>query len=176
MLSRLADFGVLCIEQPLPPADLVAHAQLARVLPVPDLPRRVAFLAAARASTRCATARAPWPVSSPPASGGVRATRAAHAACAAAGVPAFVGGFFEAGLGRASNLALAARLSQDATGLVSDLGDPADYLVRRPLRLPAGGRRLGPGARRAGGREPARRRRSWRRLDAQRRWFPATYT
>ena len=68
--------------------------------------------------------------------GGVRATRAAHAACAAAGVPAFVGGFFEAGLGRASNLALAARLSQDATGLVSDLGDPADYLAVDPCGYP----------------------------------------
>ena len=48
VLSRLADFDVLCIEQPLPPADLVAHAQLARVLPVPicldeslSTPRRV---------------------------------------------------------------------------------------------------------------------------------------
>ena len=68
--------------------------------------------------------------------GGLRATRLAHAACVAAGVPVFVGGFFEAGLGRASNLALAARLSQDATGLVGDLSDPASYLHDRPLRLP----------------------------------------
>ena len=73
--------------------------------------------------------------------GGVRATRAAHAECAAAGVPTFVGGFFEAGLGRSSNLALAARLSQDATGLVSDVGDPADYLALDPCGYPpvAGG-------------------------------------
>ncbi len=68
--------------------------------------------------------------------GGVRATRAAHAACQAAGVPTFVGGFFEAGLGRTSNLALAARLAQDATGLVSDVGDPANYLAVDPCGYP----------------------------------------
>ena len=61
VLSRLADFDVLCIEQPLPPADLVAHAQLARRAPGPDLPRRVALDAAPGHATRCATARAPWP-------------------------------------------------------------------------------------------------------------------
>ena len=60
VLSRLADFDVLCIEQPLPPADLVAHAQLARALRVPicldeslSTPRTCA--------TRFATGRAPWP-------------------------------------------------------------------------------------------------------------------
>ena len=136
ILSELADFDVLCIEQPLPPADLVAHAQLARVLPVPicldeslSTPRR---LTDALRNGSCAMA-----CLKPARLGGVRATRAAHAACAAAGVPAFVGGFFEAGLGRAANLALAARLSQDATGLVSDVGDPADYLAVDPCGYPA---------------------------------------
>ncbi len=134
-LSRLADFGVLCIEQPLPPADLVAHAQLARVLPVPicldeslTTPRRVKD---ALRNGSCAMA-----CLKPGRLGGVRATWAAHAACAAAGVPAFVGGFFEAGLGRASNLALAARLNQESTGLVSDLGDPGDYLSVDPCGYP----------------------------------------
>ena len=47
VLSGLADFDVLCIEQPLPPADLVAHAQLARAPPGAHLPGRVALLAAA---------------------------------------------------------------------------------------------------------------------------------
>ena len=155
-LSRLADFDVLCIEQPLPPADLVAHAQLAARLPVPicldeslSSPRRVRD---ALRNGSCAMA-----CLKPARLGGVRATRAAHAACAAAGVPVFVGGFFEAGLGRASNLALAARLSQDATGLVSDLGDPADYLAVDPCGYPPVRRRLGPGARRPGRREPPRR-------------------
>ena len=108
--------------------------------------------------------------------GGVRATRAAHAACAEAGVPAFVGGFFEAGLGRASNLALAARLSQDATGLVSDVGDPAEYLAVDPCGYPPVRRRLGPGPRRRRGSGTPPTRPVLERLEAQRRWFPATYT
>ena len=174
VLSRLADYDVLCIEQPLPPADLVAHAQLARVLPVPicldeslSTPRRVRD---ALRNGSCAMA-----CLKPARLGGARATWAAHAACAAAGVPVFVGGFFEAGLGRAANLALAARLSQDATGLVSDLGDPADYLSLDPCGYPpvvSGWVRV-PGRPGVG---------NWpdgavlARLDARRRWFPATYT
>ena len=91
-------------------------------------------------------------------------------------MPAFVGGFFEAGLGRASNLALAARLSQDATGLVSDVGDPADYLAVDPCGYPAVRGRVGPraGPGRASGAGPTTP--SCGRLDARRRWFPATYT
>jgi o-succinylbenzoate synthase len=174
VLSRLADFGVLCIEQPLPPADLVAHAQLARVLPVPicldeslSTPRRVAD---ALRNGACAMA-----CLKPGRLGGVRAARAAHAACAAAGVPVFVGGFFEAGLGRASNLALAARLGQDATGLVSDLSAPADYLLVDPCGYPPvirGRVRVptGPGV----GDRPNDA--VLAQLDARRRWFVATYT
>ncbi len=173
-LSRLADYDVLCIEQPLPPADLVAHAELARVLRVPicldeslSTPRRVRD---ALRNGSCAMA-----CLKPARLGGVRATRAAHAACADAGVPAFVGGFFEAGLGRASNLALAARLNEDATGLVSDLGDPAEYLSVDPCGYPpvVGGWvrvPLEPGV----GARPDEN--VLGRLDVRRRWFPATYT
>jgi O-succinylbenzoate synthase len=174
VLSRLADYDVLCIEQPLPPADLVAHAQLARVLPVPicldeslTTPRRVRD---ALRNGACAMA-----CLKPARLGGVRATRAAHAACADAGVPVFVGGFFEAGLGRASNLALAARLNEDATGLVSDLGDPTDYLSTDPCAYPpvVGGWvhvPAGPGV----GNRPDEA--VLDTLDVRRRWFPATYT
>ncbi len=174
VLSRLADSDVLCIEQPLPPADLVAHAQLASRLPVPicldeslSTPRRVRD---ALRNGACAMA-----CLKPARLGGVRATRAAHAECAEAGVPAFVGGFFEAGLGRASNLALAARLSQDATGLVSDVGDPADYLALDPCGYPpvAGGWVRVPTAPGVGNPPEGP---VLERLEAQRRWFPATYT
>ena len=173
-LAALADYGVLCVEQPLPPADLVALAQFARRLPVPvcldeslSTPRRVVD---ALRNEACAMA-----CLKPGRLGGVRATRSAHAACAEAGVPAFVGGFFETGLARSSNLALAARLSQDATGLVSDLGDPAGYLSVDPCGYPPvvdGWVRVpdGPGvgmAPDAGVLD---------RLEARRRWFPATYT
>ncbi len=174
VLSRLADYDVLCIEQPLPPADLVAHAQLASVLPVPicldeslSTPRRVRD---ALRNGSCAMA-----CLKPARLGGVRATWAAHAACADAGVPVFIGGFFEAGLGRAANLALAARLSEDATGLVSDVGDPGDYLAVDPCGYPpvvSGWVRVptGPGV----GNWPEEA--ALGELDARRRWFPATYT
>ncbi len=174
VLSRLADFEVLCIEQPLPPADLIAHAELARLLPVPIcLDESLSSTRRVRDALRngsCAMA-----CLKPARLGGVRATRAAHAACAAAGVPAFVGGFFEAGLGRASNLALAARLGQDATGLVSDLGDPAQYLAVDPCGYPpvVGGWvqvPTGPGV----GIHPDGP--LLERLEARRRWFPAAYT
>ncbi|HEY1651567.1 MAG TPA: enolase C-terminal domain-like protein [Acidimicrobiales bacterium] len=174
VLASLADFGVLCVEQPLPPADLVALAQLAQRLPLPvcldeslTTPRRVVD---ALRNGACAIA-----CLKPGRLGGMRAARSAHAACAAAGVPVFVGGFFESGLGRASNLALAARLSQDATGLVSDLGDPADYLSVDPCGYPAvvnGWVRV-PDAPGVGNAPDAG---VLQRLDARRRWFPATYT
>jgi o-succinylbenzoate synthase len=107
--------------------------------------------------------------------GGLRATRTAHAACAAAGVPVFVGGFFESGLGRSANLALAARLSEDAVGLVSDVGSPSEYLTLDPCGYPdvtEGWVRVP--------REPgvgsAPDTAVLARLRARRRWFPATYT
>ena len=135
-VGRLAEFDVLCIEQPLPPADLVAQAQFAQRTSVPvcldealSSPRRV--LDALRNGS-CAMA-----CLKPGRLGGLRATRLAHAACTEAGVPVFVGGFFETGLGRASNLALAARLAQDAAGLVGDLSDPASYLESDPSGYPA---------------------------------------
>jgi o-succinylbenzoate synthase len=174
VLAALAEYGVLCVEQPLPPADLVALAQFARKLPVPvcldeslTTPRRVVD---ALRNGACAMA-----CLKPGRLGGVRATRRAHAACAEAGVPAFVGGFFETGLGRASNLALAARLSQDATGMVSDLGDPAGYLSVDPCGYPPvvdGWVRVPdePGVGKAPHAEVLD------RLEGRRRWFPATYT
>jgi O-succinylbenzoate synthase len=173
-LSHLADYAVLCVEQPLPPADLVALALFARKLPVPvcldeslTTPRRVMD---ALRNEACAIA-----CLKPGRLGGVLATRRAHTACAEAGVPAFVGGFFETGLGRASNLALAARLSQDATGLVSDLGDPAGYLSVDPCGYPPvvdGWVRV-PGEPGVGKGPDAG---VLDRLETQRRWFPATYT
>jgi o-succinylbenzoate synthase len=174
LLSPLADYDVLCVEQPLPPADLVAHAQLAAALSVPicldeslSSPRRVRD---ALRNKACAMA-----CLKPGRLGGVRATRAAHASCAAAGVPAFIGGFFEAGLGRAANLALAARLSQDATGLVSDLGSPADYLSVDPCGYPPvlDGWVSVPTEPGVGRRPDAE---VLERFDVRRDWYPATYT
>jgi o-succinylbenzoate synthase len=173
-LGRLADFGVLCVEQPLPAADLVASAELAGRMAVPlCLDESLSSLHRVRDALRygsCAVA-----CLKPARLGGLRAARAAHAACAAAGVPAFIGGFFEAGLGRAANLALVARLSMDAAGLVSDLDDPADYLEVDPCGYPAvvdGWVRVPD--ERGVGHPPEQGILDW--WEARRRWFPATYT
>jgi O-succinylbenzoate synthase len=174
-VGELARFDVLCLEQPLPPADLVAQAEFARRIPVPvcldeslSSPRRV-LDALRNQACRVACLK-------PGRLGGLRATRQAHAACTEAGVPVFVGGFFEAGLGRSSNLALAARLAEDAVGLVGDLSHPADYLEEDPcgytevvngwVRVPE---RPGVGP---GPMEGVLGRLG--RHDAPRRWFPAT--
>jgi o-succinylbenzoate synthase len=174
-LGRLAEFGVLCIEQPLPPADLVAMAEFAGRIALPvcldeslTSPRRVVD---ALRNGACQMA-----CLKPGRLGGLRATRVAHAACAADGVPVFVGGFFEAGLGRAANLALAARLAQDAAGLVGDLSHPETYLAADPcgtsaypevregwVRVPTG-----PGV----GSAPAAAAQG--QAGTRRRWFPAT--
>jgi O-succinylbenzoate synthase len=173
-LERLAEWNVLCVEQPLPPADLVAHAQLAENLSLPlCLDESLSSLHRVRDALRygaCAMA-----CLKPARLGGLRAARSAHAACAEVGVPVFVGGFFEAGLGRASNLALAARLARDATGLVGDLDAPSAYLEVDPCGYPEvvdGWVRVPdrPGV----GNPPDQG--ILHDLGARRHWLPATYT
>jgi o-succinylbenzoate synthase len=173
-LNELSHFDVLCLEQPMSPADLAAHAELARRMDVPicldeslSTPRRVRD-AIRNESCRMACLK-------PGRLGGIVATRAAHAACAEAGVAVFVGGFFETGLARSANLALAARLAQDAPGLVSDVSDPSSYLATDPCGYPTVHRGwvrvpdqpgVGPGPDEL----------ELANLGAHRRWFPATYT
>jgi O-succinylbenzoate synthase len=173
-LAGLAQFEVLCVEQPLPPGDLVAHAELGRQIPVAigldeslSSPRRV--LDALR-NEACQVA-----CLKPGRLGGIGAARRCHAACVEAGVTVFVGGFFEAGLGRAANLALAARLAQDAVGLVGDLANPSTYLEVDPCGYPAVEQGWVEVPTHAGvGQPPDQERLS--ELGAQRHWFPATYT
>jgi len=173
-LAALADYEVAHIEQPLPPADLIAHAELSHRLPLPicldeslTTPRRVAD-ALRNGSCQVACLK-------PGRLGGMWATRQAHAACAEAGVPTFIGGFFEAGLGRSANLALAALLAQTSAELVGDLSDPSEYLELDPCGYPvvAHGSVTVP-SEPGVGRAPDLGQLD--RLGAQRRWFPATYT
>src|SRR3984957_14645641 len=173
-LAGLAAFDVACVEEPPPPGDLVAHSELRRRIGVPicldeslSSPRRV--LDALR-NEACQVA-----CLKPGRLGGIVAARQAHAACVAAGVSVFVGGFFEAGLGRAANLALAARLAQSAVGVVGDLSDPADYLEVDPCGYAEVRQGLVEVPKQAGvGHPPGQE--LLDDLGAQRRWFPATYT
>jgi O-succinylbenzoate synthase len=127
-LEGLDGTGLTCVEQPLAPSDLVGHAELARRLDTPialdeslSSPRR---LNEAISYGACEVA-----CLKPPRLGGLLAARAAQRTCLDAGIPAFVGGFFETGFARSAHAALA---GLPGFTLPGDLSDPADYLVDDP--------------------------------------------
>ncbi len=137
-LVALDELEIACVEQPLPPADLPAHAVLATRLSTPvcldeslSTVRRVVDALRYHA---CGAA-----CLKPPRLGGLLAARRAVARCRVAGIPAFVGGLFETGLGRSANAALAAL---DGFAWPGDLSDPGDYLAVDPFPYPGakGGR------------------------------------
>ncbi|HMD47088.1 MAG TPA: enolase C-terminal domain-like protein [Acidimicrobiales bacterium] len=131
-LSALDPYRLVCVEQPLPPGDLAAHAELARRIATPvgldeslSSPRRVVdALRYGACSVACLK---------PARLGGVAAVRRAQGLCADAGVPAFVGGFFETGLGRSANAALGALAGFTLPG---DLSAPSEYLDADPFTYP----------------------------------------
>ncbi|HXF83548.1 MAG TPA: o-succinylbenzoate synthase [bacterium] len=107
LLRSLDDFDLLLIEQPLGEDDIIDHAALQAQLrtPVcldesivsPDDARKALDLGACRV-INIKAARL----------GGLTAARAVHDLCAARGVPVWCGGLLETGIGRLSNIALAA--------------------------------------------------------------------
>ncbi len=128
-LRALDDFALVCLEQPFAPGDLAAHRSLVETMVTPIgldeslwSPGRVEEAVGAGA---CQVA-----CLKPGRLGGVAATISAAVACASAGIACFVGGFFETGLARALNAALAGR---DEFSLPGDLGDPDGYLVVNPF-------------------------------------------
>lgn len=106
-LERLDDAGLACLEQPLPPDDLVGHARLAQRLRTPiclDEPiTSLGALEAAVALGACGVL-----CLKPGRVGGWITSRAIHDRCVELGLPVWVGGMLETGLGRAANLAVAA--------------------------------------------------------------------
>jgi o-succinylbenzoate synthase len=105
-LRRLDDFGLLMIEQPLDPDDLLDHATLQAQLKTPlCLDESIKSHADAR---RAIEAKACRIINIKQARvGGPFAAKAVHDVCAAKGVPVWCGGLLETGVGRAHNIALA---------------------------------------------------------------------
>jgi O-succinylbenzoate synthase len=106
-LMRLDQFALAMIEEPLAGASLVAHAQLARVISTPIcLDESIVSVRSAKDALDLGAASIinikPGRV------GGLREAKAVHDLCQQRGVPAWCGGMFETGIGRAANLALAA--------------------------------------------------------------------
>ena len=106
-LARLDAYDLVTIEQPLAADDLEGHAQLARRIRTRIcLDEPIGSAAEAIRAIECGAASIinikPGRV------GGYLAAREIHDVCADRGVPVWVGGMLETGIGRAANVALAA--------------------------------------------------------------------
>ena len=106
-LDELDEVGLVCLEQPLDPNDLMGHAALARRLVTPIcLDEPLTSLGAVEAAVALGACEV---VCLKPARvGGWINARAVHDRCVELGVPVWVGGMLETGIGRAANLAVAA--------------------------------------------------------------------
>lgn len=147
-LERLDGAGLTCLEQPLPPDDLVGHARLALRLETPVcLDESVASLSDLEAAV--ALGACGMLCLKPGRVGGWVTARAMHDRCVDLGLPVWVGGMLETALGRAANAAVAALPGMvlppdlDPRGrFAPDLADPllpgADGLVAVPTGPGAG--------------------------------------
>ncbi len=145
-LARLAELGPAFVEQPFPPERLDLARELKRRAPALTLcldesVTGVGSLAAAHALGAIDELNL-----KPGRVGGELAAIAVAERAEALGVPTWVGGMFETGIGRAANLRLAARLPGAAA---HDLSPSRRYfaedLVEDPAAMDASGRVAAPG-------------------------------
>ncbi len=105
-LAGLDGLGLLLIEQPFPADDLSLHAALQQRIDTP-----VCLDESITSPARCRDALALQACRmvniKPGRVGGLTASRDIHDLCADAGVPVWIGGMLESGVGRAHNVALA---------------------------------------------------------------------
>jgi O-succinylbenzoate synthase len=106
-LAELDPFNLLLIEQPLPEEQVLAHAELAKVVRTPIcLDESIVSEQAAADAIQLGACRIinikPGRV------GGYLEAKRIHDLCASNGIPVWMGGMLETGLGRAGNVAMAA--------------------------------------------------------------------
>ena len=106
-LAQLDPFDLLLIEQPLPEEQVLAHAELARLVRTPIcLDESITSEQTAADAIELGACRIinikPGRV------GGYLEARRIHDLCTARGVPVWMGGMLETGIGRAGNVAMAA--------------------------------------------------------------------
>jgi len=106
-LAALDPFDLLLIEQPLPEEQVLAHAKLAKQVQTPIcLDESITSLQTASDAIELGACRIinikPGRV------GGYLEARAIHDLCAERGIPVWMGGMLETGVGRAANVAMAA--------------------------------------------------------------------
>ena len=129
-LEKLDQFGLIMIEQPLGPEDLVRHAALQRRLRTPicldesvtDVERAEDMIALG--SGRIVNIK-------PGRVGGFTSSKRIHDLCQANTIPVWCGGMLESGIGRAHNVALA---SLPNFTLPGDLSPSARYWERDIVR------------------------------------------
>ena len=106
-LARLDPFGLMLIEQPLAAHDLYGHAELARLVRTP-LCLDESVVSVHSAITAIEMSACQVINIKPGRVGGLLEAVRIHDLCVACGVPVWCGGMLETGIGRASNVALAA--------------------------------------------------------------------
>jgi O-succinylbenzoate synthase len=106
-LAELDAFDLLLIEQPLPEEQVLAHAELAKVVRTP-ICLDESITSAQSAADAIQLGACQIINIKPGRVGGYLEARRIHDLCAAHGIPVWMGGMLETGLGRAGNVAMAA--------------------------------------------------------------------
>ena len=130
-LARLDPFALLLIEQPLPEEQVLAHAKLAKIVQTPIcLDESITSFQTAADAIELGACRIinikPGRV------GGYLEARRIHDLCAERGVPVWMGGMLETGIGRAGNVAMAAMPNFTLPGDTS----ASDRYYRRDITEP----------------------------------------
>jgi len=143
-LAQLDPFNLLLIEQPLPEEQVLAHAELAKVVRTP-ICLDESITSAQLASDAIALGACRIINVKPGRVGGYLEARKIHDVCTSHGVPVWMGGMLETGIGRAGNVAMAAMPNFTLPGDTSasdryyrrDITEPF-VLVDGRLAVPAG--------------------------------------
>jgi o-succinylbenzoate synthase len=133
-LAKLDAFDLVLVEQPLPEEDVRGHAALARIMRTPICLDESIVSAAAAADAIALGACQIVNIKAGRVGGLLEAVRV-HDVCAANGVPVWCGGMLETGIGRASNVALAALPNFT---LASDTSASDRYWARELITEPFG--------------------------------------
>lgn len=145
VFRRLDDSGLLMVEQPLHFEDIAQHASLQRQIRT-DLCLDESIRSAADAAAAIELGACRIVNIKQGRVGGLLEARRVHDACREAGVPVWCGGMLETGIGRATNLALAAMpnftLPGDTSGSAryfpQDLTEPFAVAPDGTMAVPAG--------------------------------------
>jgi o-succinylbenzoate synthase len=143
-LAELDAFELLLIEQPLPEEEVLAHAELAKVVRT-AICLDESITSAQTAADAIQLGACAIVNIKPGRVGGYLEARRIHDLCAAHGIPVWMGGMLETGLGRAGNVAMAAMPNFTLPGDTSasdryynrDITEPF-VLVEGRLKVPAG--------------------------------------